>query len=316
MQPAPLHTEIHPGPADGAAHWLTTSDGVRIRVGHWGHTADRGTVLLFPGRTEYVEKYAVIAGGLAQRGYATMAVDWRGQGLADRLLDDVRIGHVDRFLDYQRDVAAMVDAARALDLPEPYFLLAHSMGGCIGLRALHGGLPVQAAVFTGPMWGIRIAPHMQPLAWIMPRLMPALGHGHTLPPGTKLDSYVLSEPFEDNLLTTDAEMWEMMRDHLRAQEGLRLGGPSFVWLREALEECQALARMAAPPVPTLTLQGANERIVHTGRIAAIMRKWPQGTLRIIPNGEHEVLMEGPDTRARILDEITDMFERAPAHVAA
>ncbi len=72
----------------------------------------KGTVLLFPGRTEYIEKYGRAARDLYQRGFATLTVDWRGQGLADRMLEDARIGHVHYFTDYQKDVAAMI-AGRA-----------------------------------------------------------------------------------------------------------------------------------------------------------------------------------------------------------
>ena len=43
-----------------------------------------------------------------------------------------------------------------LALPRPWRLLAHSMGGTIGLRALTRGVPVAAAVFSAPMWGIRV----------------------------------------------------------------------------------------------------------------------------------------------------------------
>jgi len=157
LTPAPLFTDIHPGPEGGMAHWVETSDGKRIRVGHWPVSGAKGTVLLFPGRTEYIEKYGPAASDLAARGLGTIAIDWRGQGLADRLLDDPRVGHVDAFSDYQKDVAAMLRAARALSLPRPFYLLAHSMGGCIGLRAVIEGLPVQAAAFTGPMW-VSISP--------------------------------------------------------------------------------------------------------------------------------------------------------------
>jgi len=317
LEAAPLFTEVHPGPDGGAAYWTRASDGPRLRVGTWGVPQDaRGTVLLFPGRTEYVEKYALIAGGFFDRGYATLTIDWRGQGLGDRLLEDVRVGHVGGFLDYQRDVAALLEAARALDLPQPYFLHGHSMGGCIGLRALHEGLPVAAASFTGPMWGIRIPQHMQPLAWVLGRLMPRIGQGHTLPPSTKYESYILADPFEDNLLTTDREMWDMMGDHLRAHPELQLGGPSYIWLHEALQECNALARMPAPTVPAIAFQGTNERIVHTGRIAEQMARWPKGDLRLIAGAEHEVLMEGPDVRGRILDEIVAKFEGAEQSAVA
>lgn len=104
-------------------------------------------MLLFPGRTEYVEKYGPAAGELAARGYATLTVDWRGQGLADRPLKDANTGHVARFSDYQKDIAALLDHAVREKLPKPWFLLTHSMGGAIGLRALYNALPVKAVAF-------------------------------------------------------------------------------------------------------------------------------------------------------------------------
>ncbi|MBQ0803875.1 alpha/beta fold hydrolase [Sulfitobacter sp.] len=307
LTPAPLFTDIYPGPDTGLAHWIETSDGKRLRVAHWTVEGAKGTVLLFPGRTEYVEKYGVIAAEFAKRGLAVMAIDWRGQGLADRMLPDRRIGYVDTFSDYQKDVAAMMRAARNLQLPRPFFLLAHSMGGCIGLRAVMEGLSVQAAAFTGPMWGIHIAPHLRPFAAVLSHLMPKIGQGHSLPMGTKLDPYVTVEPFEDNMLTTDASMYDMMRDQLAAHPDLSLGGPSYVWLREALSETNHLALRAAPSLPCITLLGSNERIVHLGRIRDRMATWTSGQLQIVEGAEHEILMETPKLRDSALDDIARLF---------
>ncbi|MEM8654851.1 MAG: alpha/beta hydrolase [Pseudomonadota bacterium] len=310
LSAAPLFTDVHPAPLTGAAHWATAEDGVRIRLGHWQPDGAKGTVLMFPGRTEYVEKYAPTAGALAARGFATIAVDWRGQGLADRLLDDRRMGHVDQFSDYQRDVAAVVKAVRALGMPEPYFMMGHSMGGCIGLRAVYEGLPVNAVGFTGPMWGIRISAHLRPVAWALGHMMPVIGQGHRLPPGTVIDSYILTAEFDDNLLTTDIEMFDMMRDQLTAHPDLALGGPSFVWLREALQETLALSRLPAPDLPSDTFLGTNERIVHVGRIEQRMEGWDNGHLHLIENGEHEVLMEDATVRATIFDTLAARFAAA------
>ncbi|MGJ5620468.1 alpha/beta fold hydrolase [Sulfitobacter sp. MF3-043] len=307
LTPAPFFTDVHPGPAGGMAHWVDTSDNKRIRVGHWPLKGAKGTVLLFPGRTEYIEKYGLAATDLAARGLGTIAIDWRGQGLADRLLDDPRIGHVDAFSDYQKDVAAMLRAARELGLPRPFFLLAHSMGGCIGLRAVMEGLPVQAAAFTGPMWGIRIAPHLRLMAAVLSHTLPRLGRGHLMPPGSKPEPYVLAEPFEDNMLTTDAEMYDMMRDQLAAHPELSLGGPSFVWLREALAETTHLAQRAAPNLPCVTWLGSNERIVDVPRIHARMDSWKGGRLEIVEGGEHEVLMETETLRTPVFDGLEKLF---------
>ncbi|MGB7240737.1 MAG: alpha/beta hydrolase [Sulfitobacter sp.] len=307
LSPAPFFTDVCPGPDGGAAFWADTADGVRIRLGLWPCPNAKGTVLLLPGRTEYIEKYGASATELAKRGFSTLCIDWRGQGLADRLLTDARIGHVESFEDYQRDMAAMLDAAMTLDLPKPFYLLAHSMGGCIGLRALLQDLPVQAAAFTGPMWGIRIAPLLVPPAYLLSCLMPAIGLGHGLPPQTSYEAYVLANPFQDNLLTSDMRMYDMMRDQLLAHPELALGGPSYVWLAQALTETNDLARHAAPNIRCATYLGSDEQIVSVPRIHQRMAGWKNGQLDVIKGGAHEVLMEGPDITDPLFEDIARFF---------
>ncbi|UWR23567.1 alpha/beta fold hydrolase [Sulfitobacter sp. S190] len=307
LTPAPLFTDVHPGPDPAAAYWADTSDGLQIRLGVWTQPDARGTVLLFPGRTEYVEKYGPAAGEFAARGLATIAVDWRGQGLASRMLPDRLTGHVESFSDYQKDVATVMRAARELNLPRPYFLVAHSMGGCIGLRAVMEGLSVQAACFTGPMWGIHISPHMRIAARVLSTLMPKLNQGHRLPPSTSVAPYVLTEPFDDNMLTTDQQMYDMMIDQIQAHPDLQLGGPSFTWLREALSETKHLASRAAPNLPCITFLGSNERIVDVPRIHARMENWKGGRLQIVEGGEHEILMEVEAIRGPVFDDMVKLF---------
>ena len=307
LDPAPLFTDVAPGPAGGVAYWAVTSDGKRIRVGHWPVEGAKGTVLLFPGRTEYIEKFGLTAHALAARGLGTFCVDWRGQGLADRLIDDHAIGHVESFQDYQKDVAAMMRAARTLQLPRPYFLLAHSMGGCIGLRAVMEGLSVQAASFTGPMWGIYVKPHMRPLAMVLPSLMPRIGKGLTLPIGTTKEHYVFTDPFEDNMLTNDQQMWDMMKDQFTAHPELVIGGPSYIWLREAIAETKHLASRPAPNLPAITWLGGNERIVNTEQVHKRMENWPGGRLEMLPGAEHEILVETDAVRSQVMDGIEKLF---------
>ncbi len=307
---APLFTDVAPGPDDGAAVWIEASDGVKLRVATWGMDAQKGTVLLFPGRTEYVEKYGPAAQDFAERGYCTIAIDWRGQGLADRFLEDRRVGHVAEFSDYQQDVAAMLRVAHSMDLPKPWFLVAHSMGGCIGLRAVMNGLPIAAAAFTGPMWGIRISAPLRPVAWTLTRIMPRIGQGGRLAPTTQPEPYVVKAPFEDNMLTTDVEMHQMMRDQIQAHPDLCLGGPSYLWLGEALKECANLARQPAPAIPCATFLGTNERIVHIGAIHDRMAGWNGAELTMIDKGEHEVMMEAPAMRNSVFDKLAAHFAAA------
>ncbi|MCE0503768.1 alpha/beta hydrolase [Roseivivax sp. GX 12232] len=308
---APFLAQEAEGPEGARALWVAAVDGTRLRIGHYPGGA-AGTVLLLPGRTEYIEKYGRTAADFARAGYHTLTIDWRGQGLSDRLLTDVRTGHVHVFDDYQRDLDAALSWAEAEGLPKPWHLLAHSMGGCIGLRALMNGLPVAGAGFTGPMWGIRISPFMRPAAWALSWSSSRVGLGHTIAPGTSPDSYVVAETFDDNLLTRDREMYDYMRAQVIAEPGLQLGGPSLRWLNEALVECRTLARMPAPDYPCLTFVGSNERIVDVPRIAQRMAGWPGGRLVTVPGGEHEVLMEGPEVRGEITEALIAHYDAAGA----
>ncbi|SEO86566.1 lysophospholipase [Salinihabitans flavidus] len=308
MECAPFYHDVARGPADGAAHWVTASDGVRLRIAHWPLEGARGTVLLFPGRTEYVEKYALAAEDLRSRGYAMIGIDWRGQGLAGRLLTDRSTGHVQRFADYQHDVAGAIAHARALDLPEPFHLIAHSMGGAIGLRAVMAGLPVNSAVFTGPMWGILLSSVMRPAAWAMSWAGRKVGVGHVLAPGTKPVTYVLDQAFEGNNLTTDADMYHYMRAQVGDYPDLAVGGPSLHWVHEALRETRALRRMASPDLPCLTFLGGDEQIVDREAIRDRMGRWHGGELTLIDGAQHEVMMEPPATRVRIFDAAVALFD--------
>ena len=131
MEPAPFHNDLAEGPDNAQSFWLRTSDGVRLRVVFWPAEDAQGTILLFTGRTEYAEKYGHIARDVTEAGYALLTIDWRGQGLSDRIAKDTRLGHVESFDDYQLDVAEFVGAAQGLGCPEPWHMIAHSMGGAL-----------------------------------------------------------------------------------------------------------------------------------------------------------------------------------------
>jgi lysophospholipase len=311
MENAPFFEHIAQGPDGGAAHWLTTADGLRIRVGHWTGEDVQGTVLLFPGRTEYIEKYGPTAAHLLAQGFATLVIDWRGQGLSDRTSDTYAMGDVVSFTDYQHDVTAAVDHARALGLPEPFCLIAHSMGGCIGLRALHNGLEVKAAAFSAPMWGLMLSTVMRPIAWVASTVARKVGLEAKFASGQKPSSYVTRAEFEGNTLTSDKAMFEFMQMQLREEPRLALGGASFRWLNEALHEMRALSQLTSPNLPCCTFLGTLEAIVDPQRIRDRMGHWTAGALHVVDGGQHEVMLETPERRAQMLDTTTAFFNQHP-----
>lgn len=310
MESAAFHSDVAYGPEGGVAHWLTTADGLRIRVGYWPLDDAKGTVLIFPGRTEFVEKYGLTAKAFQAHGYASLAIDWRGQGIADRMMENRAIGHIGTFADYQHDVAAVMDYAKVMNLPRPYFLLGHSMGGCIGLRSLMEGLEVKAAMFSAPMWGVTMSPALRAFAWAFSAASTKLGFDQSIVPGQVLESYVLREEFSKNTLTNDPEVWADLRVQLEQHPELGLGGPSLRWLYQSLREMRDLSQKPSPNIPCLTYLGTKEVIVDPDRIRERMKNWPGGQLRVIEGGLHEMLMDLPAMRDMLVSETAAHFNTA------
>lgn len=314
MENAPFFAEIANGPEGGIAHWVTASDGIKTRVAHWvpaqkgARDALKGTVLIFPGRTEYIEKYGPAAADFLARGYASVAIDWRGQGIADRTSENPLLGDVVDFKDYQKDVAALMAHLSTLDLPQPYYLAAHSMGGCIGLSAVNEGLPVKAAIFSAPMWGILMSPPMRPIAWAISSLSRVLGFETAVAPGQSSENYLVRVGFAENTLTSDRDMFDFMKGQLAAHPELALGGPTLRWLNESLREMRELAQMPSPTLPCTTFLGSDEAIVEPSAIKSRMPTWTNGTLHMLAGGRHETMMETPKIRAEVFDAATALFD--------
>src|SRR5439155_11021094 len=143
----------NPVPEDVVSGTIKTPDGAELRFARWAPPAGRrGTVCVFTGRAEQIEKYFETVRDLRDRGFAVAMIDWRGQGHSSRRLRDPRKGYVRDFSDFEVDVETFVQQVVLPDCPPPYFALAHSMGGAVMLRVAHAGIDVfERLVLCAPM---------------------------------------------------------------------------------------------------------------------------------------------------------------------
>ena len=148
-----VSTPANPVPEDVVTGTIKTPDGVSLRFARWAPPPGRkGTVCLFQGRAEFIEKYFETVRDLRARGFAVATLDWRGQGMSERALRNSRKGYVRDFSDYGIDLATFVHEVVLPDCPPPHFALAHSMGGAVMLRVAHAGKRwFDRMVLTAPM---------------------------------------------------------------------------------------------------------------------------------------------------------------------
>ena len=126
-------TPKNPIPLGASAGYIDVRKGIRLRYASWQSSLRdrRGTVCIFPGRTEFIEKYFEAVGELRRRGFAVAVLDWRGQGGSSRLSRNPLKGHINDFAEYEDDLAHFMRAVVLPDCPTPYFALAHSMASTV-----------------------------------------------------------------------------------------------------------------------------------------------------------------------------------------
>lgn len=272
-------------------NYKATTDGIRVRTSFWAANDPVGTVFVFPGRADYIEKYGGLANFCLSNNLNVIAIDWRGQGLSERLLDDKNIGHIEDFKNYQNDVEVIINEAKDAGLVKPWIIFAHSMGGLIGLRTLHDNPVFEKVVFTSPMWGIQMPPILKSGASIIMSLISLIGKMETYAPTTSPETRILNEEYEFNKLTSDIRNFKLLRQQLIQHPDLQIGGPSSAWVSAALDEIEFQIGKEPPITPALCFLGEKEEIIDNLAVREFCRNWDSCDLISIPDAKHDLLME-------------------------
>jgi len=244
--------------------------------------------MVLHGLFEHSRRYEQLGETMAAAGIATFALDQRGHGLSGG-----RRGHVTRFEQFMEDTERFRGAvAEALPDRVPVFLLAHSMGGLVGLRYLQARAPdLAGAIVSAPWLGLVDPPSaaLKAAAMVLNRLLPIL----PFPAGLDADD-LSHDPERVADYRNDPLIFATLTPRLN-HEVERAGEAVF----------RDQDRLG---VPLLFLVPGEDRIIDAERTMELARSLdgPDVTVRLLEGYYHEVLQEVD--RATILAEIREWIE--------
>ena len=283
--------------------FLQARDGIRLRYGYWPHQGKGvdGAVVILGGRAEYMEKYIETIGEINTRGFDAFSLDWRGQGLSDRMLPDRTRGYVCTFAEYVTDLELFLDKIVKPGAKGPLILVAHSMGGTIVLHYLRQHpRAIDKAVLLSPMISFRTQPLPYTLARAYCRLLVRFGQAHrTIPSMRRNDSF--RGAFAGNWLTQDATRFNRVQQLLRKNPQLLVAGVTYGWLAAAFKAVDAFQHTGfaqSIPIPILVVMAGKDHVVSNAATRRFVARLPAQRTICVAGAYHEILQEQDEMRAR------------------
>jgi lysophospholipase len=283
---------------------FTAADGAVLRWGHLPVSDPRAECVMVGGFGEFIEKQMETVRDLARRGIAVWCLDWRGQG------GSMRPRHLPtrpRARKFDRDARDLADfAAAKLIVPKgpdnrPRLLIAHSMGGAIGLLCLrrHPRL-FDAAILSSPMVGLRTGKLPPSLLRVITRPARAAGLGVCFIPGAgKWRPDRIPSP-ERSRVSADAERCRLRHAWFSVEPGLRLDEATYGWVDSALGLVARIKKpefLAAIKTPILMASPGREMVVSPAAQRRAARLLPDCTLVQLPGSKHDPFLEHDSVRA-------------------
>lgn len=301
-----IGTPDNPVPPGALVSAVGAEDGALLRIARWSPDPNSlgqrslGTVCVFTGRGEFIEKYFETIGELVERGFSVVAMDWRGQGLSARELPDRDKGHIDDFHMFERDLEALRKQVLQFLCPRPWYALGHSMAGAVLLSQAHAGRsPFERIVLASPM--IEIAGRAAHASTrVIVEIADAIGLGASYAPGVSRRSSMV-EPYEGNELTSDERRYARNAATVEAAPRLAVAGPTIGWINAALRVTRKLADPEFPRrtgTPILIVVGSDDKVVSIPAIARFANRLKAGRMILISGARHELLQETDAIRAQ------------------
>lgn len=265
--------------------------------------APRGAIVALQGLSEFTEKYFETARDMAVRGYSFWMMDWRGHGHSGRFLPNLSKRHSTGFTNDITDLHQFITQhVKPASGNLPLVMLAHSMGGNMGLRYLQEHPDIfTCAAFSAPLTGILALGNLPPP--VRQGLTSWLGAGMK-------ENYVFGggdwhpeiRGAAGRALLSSDPVRNMVQDMWCAHDpALRVGGITFGWLRAAEESCRLLRTGAPPATPCLFALAGREHLVDNGATRRLTGRMKKAHVVEFFDSQHEILMERDGIRNRFLD---------------
>ena len=299
-QKAPyLELNDYKAPEGIKSYFVNMDDGIKIRVCHWLQKKEKstGTILLQQGHNEFIEKYYETIQEFISRGYSVICFDWRGQGMSERMIDDINKSFITDFKKHDKDLEKILEDIIEPFFPKPLIGLGHSMGGCLMLSAFHNHpTKFDYGILSAPMLGFKNENFLRTASSLMNFFKKDTDYLIGSKPNMGIET-----PFEENDLTTDQDRYKRTQMLVRKMPSIRLWGVTNSFAKAVNKRFKLIrSKNWAEQIDLkiLIINSLKDRVVYSKKTIEMAKRLKNSNIINFENCEHEILMEKNQSREK------------------
>ncbi|MBY0518111.1 MAG: alpha/beta fold hydrolase [Bacteriovoracaceae bacterium] len=280
---------------------------IEIHFAHWSSSqAARRCLVILPGRSEPIEKYAEFMHSIEQKlsgQFHYFLMDHRGQGLSGRMLEDSQIGYVDQFKNYSLDVESLFNNILSKYECHEKILFAHSMGGGIAVDFVQKNPHlVDRLLLTSPMLKILTKPYSYPVARILIEGFMLAGKGNKYSVGQ--GPFEENQSFASNNVTHSEVRFKQSLEIFAQNPKTKLGGASNRWIHETMNGTKKIRNAYSEVIiPTLLFTAGDEQYSNAQEMIKFCQEAASCKNVFFQNARHEIAMESDSIRDLFMSEV-------------
>ena len=287
--------------------YFSSFDGRKISYYHTRPENPKATIVIVHGMGEFFGKYREYMWYLYRSDFEVFMIEHRGHGYSEGKAPEMDVIYIDSYNTYVKDLYCFIQQ-EVLPKSENrrLFMMAHSMGGCIGTLFLEQHPEVfSAAILSSPMLKMKGANYSPIVVELISFYALISGKRKKLAPGQK---HFTPTPKFEGCSALSRVRFDYQLNQRIADPNYRMSAASFGWAMASLRATRKVIKNAVKiHIPVTVMTAGCDHLIDPEGYEKFREKVPQAVFHPYETSRHEIFNADDVSRKAYFADVIDTF---------
>ena len=287
---------------------IQSFDGTRLNYYVATPENPKACVVVVHGMAEFYGKYHEYLWNLYRAGYMVCFMEQRGFGYSEGKAPEHDLIYIDDYETYVEDLHCFIDnRVRPLAKDLSLFLIAYSMGGCIGALFLEKYPSVfKGAILSSPMMKMKGQDYSPIMVNLVGLYAAISGKSKKLAPGQK---HFNPDAKLEVSSAVSRPRFEYQLNMRRGDKHYQPSGATFGWAVASLRATREVIRYAGNiKIPVCVMTAGDDHLIDPAGYESFKEKLPSAKFYHYERSRHEIFNSDEETRKQYFSDVLSILE--------